>query len=352
MNEEQEETLTDNVEVVKKPLAENPKKTEHKKKSRVWWGVGAVATVIGLGVGAYYGYDYYMHADDVEVPKAQSFVEYEESRDGLCAPFDKISLDCSVKWETNDDADRGYLLSQSISSGAVVSPDSKIVLKYSDGPAVSSFPNLSGQELEESKETLYNMGITVSDVKEVDDSTVPAGRIVSTSIEPGTQVNNGTEVSIQISSGAAVVPDWIGETKEFVEADAQSKNLEVSFETVESEDVVPGVVVNQSVKAGEISSDSSVKVTIAKAPEITSVEIPDVVGLTEEEAVSQLAASGFTNITTSAVPSSEATKRSVIDVAPGVGQKSETDSLIVVIITEPSETPNNDAETTQPADEN
>lgn len=341
MNEDKN-AVNDNVEVVKKPLAKNPKRTEHKKKSRVWWGVGAGAVVVALGFGAYYGYDYYMHADDVEVPKAQSFVAYEESRDGLCAPFVKKSLDCSVNWETSDEADRGNILSQSISSGTVVSPDTSIVLTYSDGPATSSFPNLSGQDLEESKETLYNMGIVVKDVKEVDDNTVPAGRIVSTSIEPGTQVNNGTEVVIEISNGAAVVPDWVGETKEFVEADAQSKNLEVSFKTVESDDVAPGVVVNQSVMAGEVSKDSSVKVTVAKAPESTSVAIPDVLGLSEEDAVSQLAASGFTNITISVVQSSEATEKVVADVAPGVGQKSETDSLIVLVITEPAEAENGD----------
>lgn len=342
MNDEQNSVEEFTYEGGKKPLQLNTARVEHKKRSKWGWYAGAGLTVVALGIGSYYGYDYYMHADDVVVPQAQTFVEYEETDENLCNDFEDISLNCSVEWKTNDDIERGTLLSQSVASNSVVSPGTSIVLTYSNGPSTSVFPNLSGQDLEESKETLYNMGITVSDVKEVDDNTVPAGRIVSTSIEPGTQVNNGTEVSIQISNGTTVAPDWVGQTKEFVEADAQSKNLEVSFETVESTDVAPGIVINQSVAAGEVIKDSSVKVTIAKAPETTSVAIPDVVGLTEEEAVSQLAASGFTNITISVVESSEASEKLVVDVAPGAGQKSETDSLIVIVIAEPTKAQDNE----------
>lgn len=336
MNEEQETTEDGYSEIDKKPLSVNPKRTEHKRKSKWALYLGAGITVAGLGVGSYYAYDYYVHADDVTVPQAQKFVEDVNLENDLCKDFQKLEIKCDVEWELNDKASRGNLLSQSIAPGTVVSPsDSSVVITYSDGPSNSVFPNLSGQDLEESKATLYKMGVIVSDVKEVDNNTVPNGRIVSTSIEPGTNVEHGTEVVIEISNGQSIVPDWIGETKEFVEADAQSKNLEVSFEMVETEDTAPGIVINQDVKAGEVIKEGTVKVTIATSPVIDSVSIPDLKGMTEEEAVSQLAAIGFTNITIIAVETSDVEERTVIDISPGINQKVETDSLITLVITEP-----------------
>lgn len=329
----------------KKPLKVNPKRTEHKKKKK-WVGFTvAGAVIVALGFGGYYGYDYYMHADDVTVPKAQAFIQYEANQDTLCDDFEKVSLNCSVDWKVNDEADRGNLLSQSIASGSDVSSGSKIVLTYSDGPSSSEFPNLVGQDLEESKELLYGLGIVVKDVKEISDNSVPSGRIVTASIEPGTKVNHGDEVVIEISNGKTTIPDWTGQTKDFVEASASENNLTVEFTPVSSTDIAPGIVVNQSVKAGEVSTGENIKVTISEAPEIVDIAIPNVIGNTEEEAVSQLAAAGFTNLTVTVI-SSNVEARTVAEVSPGIGQSIASDDLVTLIVTEPIK-----AETAAPSTE-
>lgn len=331
----------------RKPLQLNPKRESVKKKNKWWLFASAGVAVVALGVGSYFGYDYYMHADDVVVPEAQEFVAYQESRDNLCDDFEEVSLSCSVKWVTNDEADRGNILSQSIASGSEVSKGSNIVLTYSDGPTKAEFPNLVAQNLEESKELLYELGIDVSDVKEVADNTVQAGDIVSTSIEPGTVVEHGSDVVIEISEGKVDVPDWIGETKEKVDADANEHNITIQFEEAETDATSPGIVIKQSVKAGsKVGIDETIVITVAKAPEIQEIPVPDILGLTEEEALSQLAVAGFNNISTTVVPAS-VEARTVSAVEPGAGQLVPSDRTIVVVIAEPE----NAETTTTPDDE-
>jgi len=345
----EEENSETPVSPTKKPLAINERNAESKKKiNRFTVGAVSVVLLAGLSVGSYYGYEWYSNKDNVEVPEATKYVAYESetSNETLCSDFVDLSLQCEVNWTTDENADRGNLLAQSIATGEQVDPGTKVVLTYSMGPSESEFPNLVGQELSESEEVLYEMGVTVTEVTETEGDGIPAGRIVSTSIDSGAVVENGTEVSIQISDGAIEIPDWTGKSKDFVEADSQKYGITVEF-VEETSDKTPGIALSQDPAAGEVTEDATVKVNIAKPAEIVEVEVPEVKGLTIEEAQSLLAVSGFTNIKVVSVTSSSVDSEQVTEIVPGVGQKASTDSQIVVVVSQPESS----SETSDPTSE-
>lgn len=338
-----DEVLSDTEEselVDKKPLHVNDGvKKGSKVRKRVVATAAGIGILGGLSVVSYFGYHWYQDRDNVEVPSAVSYVEYgtDSSDTVLCADFVKASLRCEVNWTTNENADRGSLLEQSVIQGESVDPNTKVVLTYSSGPAESEFPNLTGQDLEDSKELLYEMGITVSETSEVEGDGIPSGRIVSSSIDPGAVVENGSDVNLKISDGAIEIPDWSGKSRDFVEADAQNYGLTVEFVEEASEDEAPGVVLSQSPAAGEVVEDGNVTVNIAKAPEVEEVNVPDVLGMGTEEAQSRLAVEGFTNIKIVLVNSSTVDSPQVTEIVPGVGSSASTDSQLVVIVSQPEE---------------
>ena len=344
LEEVPESEMTEGEKVVaKKPLQLNEQAYRgEKKKNGFLIGGAAALTLVGLSVGSYYGYDWYSNKDNVTVPEATAFLAYgsEMTDDILCEDFVKTELQCVVNWTTDENADRGNLLSQSVAVGEEVAPGTKVTLTYSQGPAASEFPNLVGQEVGESEELLYEMGISVSELKEVEGDGIPSGRIVSTSIDPGAKVENGTEVVINISDGAVEVPDWKGKSRDFVEADAQKYGLTVDFVEETSEEA-PGIVLSQNPPAGEITEESTVTVNVAKPAEIAEVEVPDVIKMSSDEAQSQLAVAGFTNIKMVSVNSASVDVPQVVEVVPGVGAKSSTDAQIVVVIATPEEAPAN-----------
>lgn len=329
-------------ETDKKPLELNPKREKSKKKNKFLIGGAVLLSLSALSVGSFYGYEWYVNKDNVQVPEAISYIEYgsETTSEEICANFEKASLRCEVNWTTDEKADRGNLLNQSIASGEEVKPNSKVSLSYSSGPASSEFPNLVGQDLKESEEALYELGISVSEVSETEGDGIAAGRIVSTSIDPGATVENGTEVAIKISTGATEIPNWEGKSRDFVEADAQKYGLTVEYVEETSESVSPGLVISQSPKAGEIiEEDSTVSVNIAKPIEIVQIEIPKIIGMSPEEAQSQLAVAGFTKIKIVNVNSSSVDSPQVTEIVPGEGQKTATDDQLVVIVSQPEEAP-------------
>lgn len=348
LEEVPESETTEDEKVVKKPLVRNERTHRaEKKKNGFLVGGAAALTLVGLSLGSYYAYDWYSNKDNVAVPEATAFLAYgsEMTDEALCEDFVKTDLQCVVNWTTDENADRGNLLKQSVAVGEEVAPGTKVTLTYSQGPASSEFPNLTGQEVSESEEVLYEMGITVSEVKKVEGDGIPAGRIVSTSIDPGAKVENGTEVIINVSDGALEVPDWKGKSRDFVEVDAQNYGLTVYF-VEETSDEAPGIVLSQDPPAGEITEESTITLNIAKPAEIVEVEVPDVINMSSDEAQSQLAVAGFTNIKMVSVNSASVDAPQVVEVVPGVGTKSSTNTQVVVVIATPEEASANDDQNT------
>lgn len=97
----------------------------------------------------------------------------------------------------------GNVISQNPAAGSSVGPGSIVQLVVSLGPPVT-VPNLIGQNQGAAIATLTGLGLT-SSTNGIFSTTVAAGKVISQSIAPNTNVAPGTNVVLNISLGAASV---------------------------------------------------------------------------------------------------------------------------------------------------
>lgn len=269
------------------------------------------------------------------VPAALASASAGADNSAICENFVQVSLDCEVEWIPNATEKRGTLLTQSIAAGSRVDRDTKISLTYSSGPATSEMPNLKNKTVSEAEAALYEMNVSVSEIKETPGADIPKGNVISSSVAAGTKVENGSSVVLSVSNGKAGVPNWSDKTKEFVETDAKKLGLEVEFVYEESEKA-SDLVLSQTPAAGEVSSEDKVKVVLSKSFASKDIKVPDVIGKAAVSAQAELAAAGFRHIKTVTVTNSEVTSTQVTQVVPGVGQTGKSEENLVIIVSSPS----------------
>ena len=148
-----------------------------------------------------------------------------------------------------------------------VSQGSAVTLTLSDGPGDAIVPiGLIGKPLEEVRTLLVAAGLRVSRTVAVDSEQEP-GIVLKVTPEPGSTVEAGTGVVLEIASGNVQVPALVGVT----EIEARTLLTQAGFlvKTVEAFDANQpiGVVLAQAPSAGETKIiGSSVTITINKTP--------------------------------------------------------------------------------------
>jgi serine/threonine-protein kinase len=146
-----------------------------------------------------------------------------------------------------------------------VSDGSAVTLTISDGPGDAIVPTgLLGKPLEEVRAALTAAGLRVSRTIAIDSEQEP-GIVLKITPEPGSTVEAGTGVVLEIASGNISVPSLIGLT----EIEARTILTQAGFivRIVEAYDAnqVIGTVLAQAPSAGEIKLiGSSVTITINK----------------------------------------------------------------------------------------
>jgi len=148
-----------------------------------------------------------------------------------------------------------------------VSQGSSVTLTLSDGPGDAIVPTgLIGKPLEEVRTALVAAGLRVSRTVAVDSEQEP-GIVLKVTPEPGSTVEAGTGVVLEIASGNVQVPQLIGVT----EIEARTLLTQAGFlvKTVEAYEANQpiGVVLAQAPSGGETKIiGSSVTITVNKAP--------------------------------------------------------------------------------------
>jgi len=146
-----------------------------------------------------------------------------------------------------------------------VSDGSAVTLTISDGPGDAIVPTgLLGKPLEEVRAALTAAGLRVSRTIAIDSEQEP-GIVLKISPEPGSTVEAGTGVVLEIASGNISVPSLVGRT----EIEARTILTQAGFlvKIVEAYDVnqVIGSVLAQAPSAGEVKLiGSSVTITVNK----------------------------------------------------------------------------------------
>ena len=175
-------------------------------------------------------------------------------------------------------------------------------------PAQAQIPELVWKDTEnrlkkEDAETLLkNAGFTDYEIQEEYNESVEAGYVISQ--EPAYQsnynINLNQKITVLVSKGQKKITlpkKLVG--KEISVVKEALDNLEAKYEITEVNDekVAAGILLSMEPEEGEeITATTVIKLTVSKGSAYKDITVKNVVGKSEEDAVNQLKADGFTDI--------------------------------------------------------
>ncbi|MFD0414463.1 Stk1 family PASTA domain-containing Ser/Thr kinase [Streptomyces sp. NPDC127108] len=248
--------------------------------------VAAVLLVLGLGAGVWY----INSGQFTEVPALLAKTEADARK-----RLDSAGLDVrKVKRAYSDTDKRGTVMATDPGVGERIRHNGKVTLTVSLGPETVKVPDLEGTPLDKAKDKLDDAGLGAGMVTKAFSEDVEKGSVISTDPGAGKVRKAGSAVALVVSKGRAVeLPDVTGDSESDARAELEDAGLKVRIapERVTS-DEDKGTVVKQS-PSGErtIAEGDTVELTISKGPPL--VEVPDVEGMSVDEAKDELEAAGF-----------------------------------------------------------
>ena len=211
--------------------------------------------------------------------------------------------------------------------------DPDVNLVVSRGPGQTEVPDVTGQSQDEAESTIEDAGFTVT-TEEKPSSDVDTGDAIETDPAAGESAKRGSEVTLFISSGPSQVgvPPLVGVTFEAAKQRLSAKGLEYSSTGVDS-DRPAGEVLTQEPDAGtQVDPGSTVELTVSNGPSDTDASVPNVVGLTEAEAKSDLEGAGFTVSVQDQTTDIEQQDGRVVDQNPSGGSTVANGTRIVIMV--------------------
>ena len=184
-----------------------------------------------------------------------------------------------------------------------------------------SVPNIVGMSEDQAQRALEKQGLDWGTPERVYSDTVPAGNIVSCQPKAGQKVGLGQTVAAAVSRGVETktVPDVVGKTKDHATAAIKAAGLTPGDVTEEySASVDSGKIISSVPKAGKVIKHSEkVSLVVSKGKEPAT--IPDVTGLSEDEAKKALEDAGLKKGKVSKGYSDSVAKGNVISSSPIAG---------------------------------
>ncbi len=179
----------------------------------------------------------------------------------------------AAKTEAADDTvPEGDVVSQDPAGGTEVAEGSTVTIVVSTGPDTPAnvpVPDVSGKPAADAQAELEAAGFTVT-TEELDSETVEAGLVIETNPSAGTEVAEGTEVKMIVSTGLGdvVVPDFTGMTTEEATKAAEDAGLTIKFVEDAGNPDPEGVVVSQDPTGGTtVEADTEVVAQLSPAVE-------------------------------------------------------------------------------------
>ncbi|MFS9137495.1 Stk1 family PASTA domain-containing Ser/Thr kinase [Streptococcus parasanguinis] len=162
-------------------------------------------------------------------------------------------------------------------------------------PANKTVPDVSGKTVAEARAIIEDQDLQVGDEKEEYSDSVLEGYVIRTNPNAGAQKKENGKIDLVVSKGPSTfeMPYYTGMSREDAENDLKTNyklsSKFISIEEVETNEVKPGIVIEQSPTAGQkYDLTSNTKVVLKVSKESNSIELQSYVGSDYEFAVSNL----------------------------------------------------------------
>ena len=183
-------------------------------------------------------------------------------------------------------------------------------------------PNVVGIDASAARSALVKEGLIPELTYEESDK-FTVGIVMRSSVEEGTQVPVGTTVVLTVcGNSGSKIPSVVGLTKDEAVDLLTEAGFNVNIANASSEDVEEGYVISQDPEGGEQADGGSyVTITVSAGPDMTGkVEMPRLLGMTEQEARNTLNAFGLKAGNVRTIIDSDPDNRGLVisqDVEPG-----------------------------------
>ena len=197
----------------------------------------------------------------------------------------------SITQQSNNMAVAGLVISQDPPNGTSVAEGSLVNLVVSSGPQMMAVPNMAGLTQEAATAAINGAKLKVRSITQQSNNTVVAGKVVSQDPPSGTSVREGSLVNLVVSSGPQMmaVPNMEGLTQDAATVAIIGVKLKVGTIIQQtSNTMAAGKVISQNPASGSSMAEGSpVNLVVSSGPQM--VAVPNVKGLTQDTATTEIA---------------------------------------------------------------
>ncbi len=195
----------------------------------------------------------------------------------------------------SETVEEGRVIGTKPAAGEEAEDGSFIIVYVSLGAEAFPVPPVVGQDLIRATELIEKAEFVLGTVEQIPDDAIPAGQVISQNPPAGEDAAPGTAIDLVVSTGLEEFPvpnDLTGRSEGDVGFILGNLGLTVVFDTEFSSEVLKGFVIRTDPAAGAtVNKADRITVYVSKGPE--PVDVPNLIGSTEDQARSALQALGL-----------------------------------------------------------
>ncbi|HEX5366125.1 MAG TPA: Stk1 family PASTA domain-containing Ser/Thr kinase [Acidimicrobiales bacterium] len=249
------------------------------------------------------------------------------------AVLEKEGLVVTTELTNDPQVPANQVISQDPGAGKEVDEGSTVKLTVSQGPKAVAVPDVTGMTQTEAQQTLTAQGFVV-DVTPQESDEVEEGRVISQDPAANQQVPPGATIALAVSSGKGkiAVPDVRNQSVGTARANLDAAGFSSITERQQPSDAVPaGTVMAVDPTPGtEVVPDQTITLTVSSGVE--KVSVPNVEGLDEANARTQLEGVGLRVSVKEQVEANPARDGLVISQSPSARQEVDSGSTVTIVV--------------------
>jgi beta-lactam-binding protein with PASTA domain/tRNA A-37 threonylcarbamoyl transferase component Bud32 len=268
------------------------------------------------------------------------------------AALTSLGLDPKMGMPVHSPIRQGLVAHTSPAVGSPIAKGATVIVFPSSGPSLIAVPNIVAATLDQARSLIAKLGLKLS-VNIVPSVDIPARTVIDQDPPGGTNAQPGSTVTIDVSGGPSTVavPNLVGTSLDDARAALEQTGLalgNVAYASVQ--DTSPGTIIGQHPDANSQAPEgSSVDVVIAQAPaspqpqasavagspspaaSVSSVSVPNVVGMTLSDAESALGSAGLVVSQVSILPGSPPNAK-VVRTNPPAGSSVPQGTAVTIVL--------------------
>ena len=193
--------------------------------------------------------------------------------------------------EYSAEYEAGKIFAQSVEAGEMVDAHTQIIVTVSKGANSFALPDVIGMSQAEAEKTMKNKDLKYTFEYESTDDNSLIGTVAATDPIANTTVNSGDTIKITLYKGTnqqnVIVPNLVGLTESDARKEIQENGFEIGEVTYKYDDSVPAdeVIAQSGQDVGKEAPEGS---ALGIVVSLGKPKVPDILGMTEQEALTAL----------------------------------------------------------------